>query len=150
MKLTAPKRYRCPRCGSATVMPIVYGYPTEQERAAAEHGDVCLGGSEPAAETAYCHRCAHRWIGDVSHGPYFQVHFAIAAGTPLPPVARWQTVRARDEAHAVMVAARQADLSWAAPGTQIWARVALDWDETGKPKQIVTLRWRVGPSAAEK
>lgn len=35
---------RCPKCGSHDVVPILYGYPTEESMEAARRGLIALGG----------------------------------------------------------------------------------------------------------
>lgn len=35
---------RCPACGSERVAPIIYGYPSAEAGAAAERGELVLGG----------------------------------------------------------------------------------------------------------
>jgi hypothetical protein len=50
----------CPRCGSADVLRIVYGYPTPEAFEAADRGDIALGGcvigeESPAYECRACH-----------------------------------------------------------------------------------------------
>ena len=35
---------KCPACGSADRVPIVYGYPTHETAERAERGEVALGG----------------------------------------------------------------------------------------------------------
>ncbi len=54
---------RCPECGSADVIPIVYGKPGRELMAQAERGEVALGGciltgNDPAW---HCTACQHRW-----------------------------------------------------------------------------------------
>jgi hypothetical protein len=57
----------CPQCGSATVVPIVYGYPDDELMAAARAGRVALGGCviDPLDEHDWagrwrCHDCGER------------------------------------------------------------------------------------------
>ena len=134
---------RCPRCGSPNVAPIAYGFPDREALEASRQGKVVLGGCEVGEETACCRKCWHRWVGEVGDGVNFYVHFAADPNTPLPAVGHWQAVRARDEMHAVILAARLADLSWARPHTVVSARVVIDWDaDSGAPKKILTIPWR--------
>jgi hypothetical protein len=55
---------RCPRCGSADVLPIIYGYPSEKMIEDSAAGRISLGGctiwqgESPAFE---CDSCGHRW-----------------------------------------------------------------------------------------
>ena len=62
--MEAEKRKRdvdpCPKCGhSDLVVPIVYGYPTNEAMEAAERGEVILGGCEVGDidPRCLCHRC---------------------------------------------------------------------------------------------
>jgi hypothetical protein len=63
MPIVAP----CPRCGAvATMLPIVFGYPSAQTFAAAERGQVALGGCMVMGEdpTHRCMACAQDVILD--------------------------------------------------------------------------------------
>ena len=53
----------CPRCSSSKVLPIVYGYPSEDLMAEAEAGKVRLGGCivSPGDPDRACGECSHQW-----------------------------------------------------------------------------------------
>jgi hypothetical protein len=62
-KRKAPSRPRCPECGSASVIPIIHGYPSPELQERASRGEVSLGGclvwdGMPEWE---CKRCDHMW-----------------------------------------------------------------------------------------
>ena len=53
----------CPQCGGTDNVPIVYGYPGGDTFAAAERGELMLGGcilwgDDPQWK---CRACGHRW-----------------------------------------------------------------------------------------
>ena len=53
----------CPECGRRTVVPIIYGYPMPALSAAAERGEVALGGcclGDDMPEWS-CKSCSHEW-----------------------------------------------------------------------------------------
>jgi hypothetical protein len=54
---------RGPHCGSETVVPIIYGYPSNEGKEAARGGRIVLGGCyvEMGAPSLYCKACSHRW-----------------------------------------------------------------------------------------
>lgn len=53
----------CPRCGSQSrPVPILYGLPTQWAMAAADRGDVWLGGCVVQKENWFCPRCESRWV----------------------------------------------------------------------------------------
>jgi hypothetical protein len=63
-------RPNCPGCGAGDVVPIAYGYPSAELRAAHEVGRVALGGcvvsdAEPDLQCRCCHR-DFRSTGDFS------------------------------------------------------------------------------------
>jgi hypothetical protein len=41
---TAARKKPCPKCGSLDVVPILYGYPTDESMEVAEKGLIALGG----------------------------------------------------------------------------------------------------------
>lgn len=55
---------QCPQCGSADVIRIVYGYPTEETLQRAEAGEVRLGGCVVGScdPNTYCKQCGHEWM----------------------------------------------------------------------------------------
>jgi hypothetical protein len=55
---------RCPKCGSTDTIRIVYGMPTEEAFAAAEKGELSIGGccQEIDAPDAQCKGCGHTWL----------------------------------------------------------------------------------------
>ncbi len=54
----------CPECGSDSVIPIMYGYPSAKGFEAAERGEVALGGGVVSDESPEweCQTC-HIWFG---------------------------------------------------------------------------------------
>ncbi len=54
---------KCPKCGSNEVIPIVYGYPSEELFLRAEAGKVKLGGCcvEAFAMDRHCKKCGEEW-----------------------------------------------------------------------------------------
>jgi hypothetical protein len=52
----------CPKCGSLSVLDIVYGSPSEEDAEAARRGAIAMGGCciGPAANF-YCAQCEYRW-----------------------------------------------------------------------------------------
>jgi hypothetical protein len=54
---------RCPRCGSAELVPIVYGLPSRETFEAAREGRVALGGCmiHPDSPDHTCDSCGHEW-----------------------------------------------------------------------------------------
>lgn len=64
------KQYKCPKCGQVTGVRIIYGEPGPELSAAANRGDVELGGccvtdSDPNFK---CKTCGHKWQFSRSHG----------------------------------------------------------------------------------
>ena len=55
---------RCPQCHGVRIQPIVYGYPTKETLAAAQRGELVLGGcsSEPWLPEWNCAACGHQWL----------------------------------------------------------------------------------------
>jgi hypothetical protein len=55
---------QCPKCQSPRIQPIVYGYPTAATLAAADRGDIFLGGcsAEPWLPEWNCPACGHQWL----------------------------------------------------------------------------------------
>lgn len=56
-------RPTCPKCGSKTIVPIMYGLPTEEAAEEAERGKIALGGcciSEDSPQW-HCRDCEHEW-----------------------------------------------------------------------------------------
>ena len=67
----------CPKCGSAWVVPIAYGFPDEETFAAAGRGEVepggcVIGGNDP---NRACRDCTHQWTvpEDDETGPHATV-----------------------------------------------------------------------------
>lgn len=59
-----PRRsLRCPRCGSTDTARIVYGYPGPEMLAAAERGEIVLGGCSITGDdpTRQCRACDHEF-----------------------------------------------------------------------------------------
>jgi hypothetical protein len=59
----------CPRCGSANVVPILYGLPSEmaleaQRRGALALAGCCLPPATSRVDRLCCMGCQHRWPGD--------------------------------------------------------------------------------------
>ena len=54
---------KCPECGSAEVVRIVFGYPTSEMFEASDRGEVELGGCcvEIDDPEWHCKDCEHRW-----------------------------------------------------------------------------------------
>lgn len=54
---------KCPRCGSTSVVPILYGMPSHEAREAAERGELVIGGCEVeiGQPSHACRACGHRW-----------------------------------------------------------------------------------------
>ncbi len=62
-RMVAKHRGACPKCDSEKVVPIVYGFPTDETMEAARRGEVSLGGciimgDDPNRE---CQDCGHQW-----------------------------------------------------------------------------------------
>jgi hypothetical protein len=53
----------CPSCGGGPVVPIIFGFPTEETRAAAKHGHYVLGGCCWSMDDPHwhCRMCGHGW-----------------------------------------------------------------------------------------
>ena len=53
----------CPQCGSAEVVPIIYGFPGPELAEESERGKVELGGCVVSDDDPRwcCKRCDHRW-----------------------------------------------------------------------------------------
>ena len=60
---TVETRFACTNCGSRRVVPIRYGYPTQDTEAAAIRGEVRLGGCCVSDDmpTWPCRTCDHAW-----------------------------------------------------------------------------------------
>jgi hypothetical protein len=54
---------RCPRCGSADVVPIVYGLPSRKMIEDCHAGRIALGGCcvFPHYPDHLCDSCGHKW-----------------------------------------------------------------------------------------
>jgi hypothetical protein len=54
---------RCPRCGSADVVPIVYGEPSREMFEDAREGRIALGGCLVSVDSPdhLCDSCGHVW-----------------------------------------------------------------------------------------
>jgi hypothetical protein len=55
---------KCPACGSAKVLQIIYGKPTRETMQRAERQEIKLGGCIVTGEdpNRFCDSCHHRWI----------------------------------------------------------------------------------------
>jgi len=65
-RMTRPDE-RCPRCGAADPVPILYGMPTEKAGEAAARGELVLGGcavDSDAPDRRYW-ACGHQWLSGV-------------------------------------------------------------------------------------
>ena len=53
----------CPKCGSKSVIEILYGFPTEEQQEAARRGAIALGGCmlELGSPKFCCKYCEHSW-----------------------------------------------------------------------------------------
>ena len=60
------KPSRCPQCEGETVVPILYGMPTEEAFLEEEQGLIALGGccQEIGAPIWHCNACEHEWGGE--------------------------------------------------------------------------------------
>ena len=64
-----PDRYgrppECPQCGSAEVIPIVYGFPGHRMLEKAKRGQIALGGCVISGDDPQwqCSSCRHSWGG---------------------------------------------------------------------------------------
>lgn len=57
-------RFTCPRCGQHAVVPVLYGYPSDEAFAAADRGEIALGGCDIGDGTPRDVRCrACDWDG---------------------------------------------------------------------------------------
>jgi len=58
---------KCPRCGSSRVVPIFWGFPTQDSMEglleASRKGEVVLGGCNVSEDdpTRHCKDCKHEW-----------------------------------------------------------------------------------------
>ncbi len=61
---------RCPRCGAADSVPILYGMPTDEADQAAR-GDLVLGGCAvgPGSPDRQCRACGYEWLSGVGKQP---------------------------------------------------------------------------------
>lgn len=57
MKRSQSSLMSCPRCGSARVIPIVYGDPTYETFKRAGRGEIALGGCLIDSPTHQCKNC---------------------------------------------------------------------------------------------
>lgn len=59
----APPPRRCPQCGEATVVAVMYGFPTPEAVEAADRGEVEIGGCivEDDNPTWRCRQCGRSW-----------------------------------------------------------------------------------------
>ncbi len=53
----------CPKCGSTTVLPILYGLPAAEAVEEAKRGEIALGGCCISDDSPqwHCSRCEHDW-----------------------------------------------------------------------------------------
>lgn len=53
----------CPKCGSGTVLPIIYGYPDGEAVEAELKAEIKLGGCviEEDNPDYHCSECGHEW-----------------------------------------------------------------------------------------
>ena len=61
----------CPACSSTSVLPVAYGMPTPELRAAAERGEVALGGcvvDRSVLDTVLCRDCGFEWDAEPRSG----------------------------------------------------------------------------------
>ena len=60
-----PRRavYKCPKCDSRNIVPILYGMPTMEAREEEMMGNIYLGGccGTEDAPDRYCNDCEHQW-----------------------------------------------------------------------------------------
>lgn len=58
------KKLKCPKCESKEVIPIAYGYPTEELLERAGRDEVTIGGCciAPDQPEWYCKVCEHEFI----------------------------------------------------------------------------------------
>tara|TARA_Y100001970_G_C14242543_1_gene865813 strand:- start:4040 stop:4249 length:210 start_codon:yes stop_codon:yes gene_type:complete len=60
-----PRRatYKCPKCNSTNIVPIVYGYPGPKMIQDSDEGKIYLGGCEikVKAPNRYCNDCEDEW-----------------------------------------------------------------------------------------
>jgi hypothetical protein len=54
----------CPDCGSASILPVGYGFPGEELEQEAMRGEVVLGGCMPESPLWHCKNCLNRWPED--------------------------------------------------------------------------------------
>ena len=61
--MTEESNPRCPKCHSEDTVRILYGLPTEEAMAAAERGEIALGGClvDPGNPDWRCRSCSHSW-----------------------------------------------------------------------------------------
>ena len=54
---------RCPKCKSKDIVPISYGYPTDETMDKADRGEVVIGGCciGPSSPRQSCRQCGARW-----------------------------------------------------------------------------------------
>jgi len=54
---------KCPKCGSRSVAPILYGYPTEESINKAHRGELHLGGCIVSGDDPKwsCKECGEKW-----------------------------------------------------------------------------------------
>ena len=76
-----PWRQACPRCGSAAVIPILYGIRNPTSAALEAHGVLELGEStDPERPTSRCKECEHGW----TPGPSIRLSI-LRFGPPVGP-----------------------------------------------------------------
>ena len=67
MSETSPDRRqkpeKCPKCGSAKVLPILYGFPSAEALKAGLESKIKLGGCviKDGAPIWHCAECGHEW-----------------------------------------------------------------------------------------
>ncbi len=54
---------KCPQCGSRSVVPILYGYPTEDSINKAHRGELHMGGCMVTGDDPElsCNECGEQW-----------------------------------------------------------------------------------------
>ena len=61
-----PRRatYKCPKCNSRNIVPIIYGMPGMEAREEELQGKIHLGGCCIAEDDpdSYCNDCEHQWM----------------------------------------------------------------------------------------
>lgn len=58
-----PERPSCPKCGSRKVIPIIYGYPSQESIELAEAGEIKIGSIKFNENKPgwHCNNCENEW-----------------------------------------------------------------------------------------